>query len=116
MWYMIYYTQNKGTAQRSNYPKSCTGVHSILKAVSLKCKKDKDDDNASKLKEIANSIHEHIYIKSDGSIDDGFEIVSHPMTLLTNLYLFQMQFLTPSCNIDADLLVIKFHKITSLLA
>ena len=41
----------------------------------------KDDDNASKLKEIANSIHEHIYIKSDGSIDDGFEIVSHPMTL-----------------------------------
>lgn len=36
----------------------------------------KDDDNASKLKEIANSIHEHIYIKSDGSIDDGFEIVS----------------------------------------
>jgi len=81
MWYMIYYTQNKGTAQRSNYPKSCTGVHSILKAVSLKCKKDKDDDNASKLKEIANSIHEHIYIKSDGSIDDGFEIASHPMTL-----------------------------------
>lgn len=41
----------------------------------------KDDDNASKLKEIANSIYEHIYIKSDGSIDDGFEIVSHPMTL-----------------------------------
>lgn len=41
----------------------------------------KDDDNASKLKEIANARHDHIYIKSDGSIDDGFEIVSHPMTL-----------------------------------
>lgn len=25
--------------------------------------------------------NENIYIKSDGSIDDGFEIVSHPMTL-----------------------------------
>lgn len=41
----------------------------------------KDNDNASTLKEISNARHEHIYIKSDGSIDDGFEIVSHPMTL-----------------------------------
>lgn len=41
----------------------------------------KDDDNAGRLKDIANVRNEHIYIKSDGSIDDGFEIVSHPMTL-----------------------------------
>ena len=41
----------------------------------------KDDDNASALKGIGNAHNEHIYIKSDGSIDDGFEIVSHPMTL-----------------------------------
>lgn len=41
----------------------------------------KDDNNAETLKELANPRHEHIYIKSDGSIDDGFEIVSHPMTL-----------------------------------
>ena len=41
----------------------------------------KSDDNAETLKEIANSGHEHIYIKSDGSLDDGMEIVSHPMTL-----------------------------------
>ena len=41
----------------------------------------KDDGNASTLKEIGNVQHEHIYIKSDGSLDDGFEIVSHPMTL-----------------------------------
>lgn len=38
-------------------------------------------DNATQLKEIANNDEERIYIKSDGSIDDGFEIVSHPMTL-----------------------------------
>ncbi len=41
----------------------------------------KDNENAKILKDIANSHAEHIYIKSDGSLDDGFEIVSHPMTL-----------------------------------
>lgn len=41
----------------------------------------KDDDNAEELLEIANISDEHIYIKSDGSLDDGMEIVSHPMTL-----------------------------------
>ena len=41
----------------------------------------KDDDYAEELLEIANISDEHIYIKSDGSLDDGMEIVSHPMTL-----------------------------------
>lgn len=41
----------------------------------------KDGENARTLKDVANVHDEHIYIKSDGSIDDGFEIVSHPMTL-----------------------------------
>lgn len=38
-------------------------------------------ENALAIKDIANYRSEHIYIKSDGSLDDGFEIVSHPMTL-----------------------------------
>ena len=33
------------------------------------------------LLEIANEGDEHIYIKSDSSLDDGMELVSHPMTL-----------------------------------
>lgn len=41
----------------------------------------KDSDNADDLLEIANVNDELIYIKSDGSLDDGMEIVSHPMTL-----------------------------------
>ena len=41
----------------------------------------KDNDNAYRLKSIGNAQLENIYIKSDGSLDDGFEIVSHPMTL-----------------------------------
>ena len=41
----------------------------------------KDDDNAALVKRQANSSEEHIYCKSDGSIEDGFEIVSHPMSL-----------------------------------
>lgn len=41
----------------------------------------KDGENARTLKDVANVRNEHIYIKSDGSLNDGFEIVSHPMTL-----------------------------------
>lgn len=43
----------------------------------------KDDENAEKLLKIANSDgnSEHVYIKSDGSLDDGMEIISHPMSL-----------------------------------
>ena len=41
----------------------------------------KDEDNARRIKAQANPRCENIYIKSDGSLDDGFEIVTHPMTL-----------------------------------
>lgn len=41
----------------------------------------KDDDSANELLDIANCKDEHIYIKADGSLDDGMEIVSHPMSL-----------------------------------
>lgn len=41
----------------------------------------KDDDNAETLLDIANSGDEKIYIKCDGSLDNGMEIVTHPMTL-----------------------------------
>ena len=37
----------------------------------------KDNCNAERIKDIANIRKEHIYIKSDGSLDDGMEIVSH---------------------------------------
>ena len=39
------------------------------------------DKHAKTLMEIANANEEHIYIKHDGSLDDGMEIVTHPMTL-----------------------------------
>lgn len=38
------------------------------------------DTYAQRLLDIANRSDDHIYCKYDGSIDDGFEIVSHPMT------------------------------------
>ena len=41
----------------------------------------KDYDNAEKILDIANEVNELIYIKSDGSLDEGMEIVTHPMTL-----------------------------------
>ena len=40
-----------------------------------------DCDNARSVLEIANSNSERIYCKHDGSLCEGFEIVSHPMTL-----------------------------------
>ena len=36
---------------------------------------------ARRLCEAVNQDHEHIYIKHDGSLEDGLEIVTHPMTL-----------------------------------
>ncbi len=41
----------------------------------------RDSDYAQELLDIANVDDEHIYIKSDGSLNDGIEIVTHPMTL-----------------------------------
>ncbi len=41
----------------------------------------KSSTNADQLLKIGNSNAEHIYIKGDGSLDDGMEIVTHPMTL-----------------------------------
>ena len=41
----------------------------------------KDDDYADEILDIANSDDDCIYIKSDSSLDDGKEIVTHPMSL-----------------------------------
>ena len=41
----------------------------------------KDSDNADELLLIANKDAEHIYVKGDGSLDDGMELVTHPMSL-----------------------------------
>lgn len=41
----------------------------------------KDDDYADEILDIANSSDDCIYIKSDSSLDDGMEIVTHPMSL-----------------------------------
>lgn len=41
----------------------------------------KDDDYAAEILNIANENGEYVYIKSDGSLDEGMELVSHPMTL-----------------------------------
>ena len=40
-----------------------------------------DNNNAKVLLDIANKNGEKLYAKHDGSIEDGFELVSHPMTL-----------------------------------
>ena len=46
-----------------------------------------DDDNAYSVQCAANRNGlEHVYIKHDGSLDDGFEIVTHPMTLEYHLH------------------------------
>lgn len=45
----------------------------------------KDYEHAKKIINIANKQLEHIYIKSDSSLHDGLEIVTHPMSLLYHL-------------------------------
>lgn len=39
------------------------------------------DTNANLLQMVGNADHDHIYIKHDGSLKDGLEIVTHPMSL-----------------------------------
>ncbi len=41
----------------------------------------KDNFNARSLLNVANAEHPHIYIKSDSSLDEGMEIVTHPMSM-----------------------------------
>jgi hypothetical protein len=40
-----------------------------------------NNPNAEKILSIANKDAEHVYIKHDGSLNNGFEIVTHPMSL-----------------------------------
>lgn len=40
-----------------------------------------DSYNAEELLKVANELEEHLYIKHDGSLNDGLELVSHPATL-----------------------------------
>ena len=47
---------------------------------------DDHEENAEKILSVANKDKEHIYIKNDGSLDEGMEIVSHPMTLDYHTY------------------------------
>ncbi len=39
------------------------------------------NQNAIKIQNVGNALSDHIYIKHDGSLDEGLEIVTHPMTL-----------------------------------
>lgn len=45
-----------------------------------------DTESARKLLMIANRKADNLYCKHDGSLDDGFELVTHPMTLAYHLH------------------------------
>lgn len=58
------------------------GSGNLFYGVELEIDKGGEEhSNAQKLLDIANRNEERIYCKHDGSLNDGFEIVSHPMTL-----------------------------------
>ncbi len=58
------------------------GSGNLFYGVELEIDKGGEDNlNAQKLIDIANENDERIYCKHDGSINNGFEIVSHPMSL-----------------------------------
>ena len=46
----------------------------------------KDWENAKKILNVANENATNLYIKSDGSLDDGLELVTHPMSLDYHLH------------------------------
>ncbi len=58
------------------------GSGNLFYGVELEIDKGGEEhSNAQNLLDIANKNEERIYCKHDGSINDGFEMVSHPMTL-----------------------------------
>ena len=58
------------------------GLGNLFYGVELEIDKDGEESfNAQKLLDVANERDERIYCKHDGSINGGFEIVSHPMSL-----------------------------------
>ncbi|MBQ7033884.1 MAG: amidoligase family protein [Clostridia bacterium] len=58
------------------------GSGNLFMGVELEIDKGgEDNENAEALLDIANRYKEHMYCKHDGSIDNGFEMVSHPMSL-----------------------------------
>lgn len=58
------------------------GSGNLFMGVELEIDKGgEENENAEVLLNIANRYKEHIYCKHDGSIDNGFEMVSHPMSL-----------------------------------
>ena len=58
------------------------GSGSLFYGVELEIDKGgEDESNADALIKLANQSSERIYCKHDGSISDGFEIVSHPMNI-----------------------------------
>lgn len=58
------------------------GVGDLFYGVELEIDKGgEESSNARELLDIANANEERIYCKHDGSLNDGFEIVSHPMSL-----------------------------------
>ena len=58
------------------------GVNDLFMGVELEIDMaGEDNSNAEDVIRSANSEDEHIYCKHDGSLEEGFEIVSHPMTL-----------------------------------
>lgn len=61
---------------------NCDENDNFFMGVELEIDKGGEDTyNAEILLNTVNNENEHIYIKHDGSIDNGFEIVSHPATL-----------------------------------
>ena len=59
-----------------------------------------DSDNARRLLAIANQGQPRLYCKHDGSLDDGFEIVTHPMSL--DYHLHQMPW-APLCRAAVEM-------------
>ena len=58
------------------------GEGSLFMGVELEIDRGGEDNaNAEKILAVANRNEDRIYCKHDGSLDDGFEIVSEPMTL-----------------------------------
>ena len=71
----------------------CSDIPELLFGLELEVDKGEYRERDAAISEIADA-SEDVYMKSDGSLDTGFEIVTHPCTLEYHMYQFKWRHIT----------------------
>ena len=86
-------TPKPRTRKRNCTCDTCSDIPDLLFGIELEVDKGPYDERDTAISEIADA-SEDVYMKHDGSLDTGFEIVTHPCTLEYHMYEFKWRHIT----------------------